>query len=387
MGNHDYETLLNSRHQLGPYPMERLKRVDRPTTQITDSIRRFDWREHGFSRARRGDFGQFVASESGRFAIKDPVSCALKDVIPPLTPLVDSEVAPTKAPILEEPEVLSNHIKSMGYFLRADIVGICQLPQYAVYSHDGNGNPVECNHQYAILLVVDQGYRTMNGSTGSDWISNSQSQQGYSSAAFISCIMADYIRRLGYSARAQCTGSYQVLITPLLLLAGIGEMSRASIVLNPFLGLRFKAAAVSTNLPLMPDKPVDFGLKEFCRKCMKCAVECPSGAISMGDTVIHNGYEKWEFNAEQCSKFRVTNQKGAVCGRCIKVCPWNKPKGWTHDVVRWMVRQAPLLDRLVVKMDDIWGYGKQDSYDKWWFDLEYLDGVLSIPRSKKDKPG
>jgi reductive dehalogenase len=387
MGNHDYKSLLNSKHQLGPYPMERLKRVDSPTTKITDSIQRFDWREHGFSRARRGDFGQFVASEMSRFASKDAISRTLKDVIPPLTTLVDGEAAPTMAPIPEDPRVLSNHIKSMGYFLRADIVGICQLPQYAVYSHDANGDPVECNHKYAILLVIDQGYQTMNGSTGIDWISNSQSQQGYSTAAFVSSLMADYIRRLGYSARAQCTGSYQVLITPLLLQAGIGELSRAGIVLNPFLGLRFKAAAVTTDLPLMPDKPVDFGLKEFCRKCVKCAVECPSHAISMADTVMHNGYEKWEFNADQCAKFRVTNQKGAVCGRCIKVCPWNKPKGWTHGTVRWMVKNTPFLDGFLVKMHDIWGYGKQNSVDKWWFDLEYLDGKLSTPKNKSDKPG
>jgi len=225
----------------------------------------------------------------------------------------------------------------------------------------------------------------MNGSTGTDWISNSQSQQGYASTAFISCIMADYIRRLGYPARAQCSGSYQVLITPLLLLAGIGEMSRAGIVLNPFLGTRFKAAAVTTDLPLVPDKPVDFGLKEFCQKCMKCAVECPSQAIPMGDTVIYNGYENWRFDAEQCSKFRVTNQKGAVCGRCIKVCPWNKSEGWTHDLVRWMVKHTPVLDKPIVKMDDIWGYGKQDERDKWWFDLEYVDNILRIPQSRPDK--
>jgi reductive dehalogenase len=297
--------------------------------------------------------------------------------------MVDGEVAPTKAPIPEDPLVLSPHIKSLGYFLRADIIGICRLPQWAVYSHDGNGKPVECNHEFAIVIVVDQGYRTMNGSTGADWISNSQSQQAYSSSAFIACTIADYIRKLGYKARAQCSISYQVLITPLLLLAGIGEMSRAGVVLNPFLGTRFKAAAVTTDLPLVPDKPVDFGLKEFCKKCMKCAVECPSSAISMDDTVIHNGYENWRFDVERCSKFRVTNQNGAACGRCIKVCPWNKPEGWTHDLVRWMIERNPFLDKLFVKMDDVWGYGKQDKRDKWWFDLEYVENVLRSPKKSQ----
>jgi len=384
MGNQNYES-SNGRRNLGPFPMESLKRVDQPTTLITDSVQRFDWRENGFSRARRGDFGQFVLKESSRFDRKDPLSYAFEDILGLFASVVDDKVATTRAPIPEDPAVLSRHIKSLGYFLGADIVGICQLPQWAVYSHDGDGNPVECNHKYAIVIVVDQGYRTMNGSTGTDWISNSQSQKGYASTAFISCIMADYIRRLGYPARAQFSGSYQVLITPLLLLAGIGEMSRAGIVLNPFLGTRFKAAAVTTDLPLVPDKPVDFGLKEFCQKCMKCAVECPSRAIPMGDTVIYNGYENWRFDAERCSKFRVTNQNGAVCGRCIKVCPWNKPEGWTHDLVRWMAKHTPFLDKPIVKMDDIWGYGKQDERDKWWFDLEYVDSVLRIPRSGLNK--
>ena len=33
-----------------PYPMYRLRRVDRPTTTITDQVARFDEREHGFLR-------------------------------------------------------------------------------------------------------------------------------------------------------------------------------------------------------------------------------------------------------------------------------------------------------------------------------------------------
>ena len=41
-----YPDILAGRRQLGPYPMERLKRVDKPTTRITNDIQRFDAREH-----------------------------------------------------------------------------------------------------------------------------------------------------------------------------------------------------------------------------------------------------------------------------------------------------------------------------------------------------
>jgi reductive dehalogenase len=362
--------------RLGHYPMEKLKRVDKPTIKITDDIRRFDERQHGFARAMRGELGDAPRREMARFVPKFPLGASFVRTIAPLAQAVDGEIAKSRAPIPEDPKILSRHIKSLGYFLRADIMGICRLPQYAVYSHDMMGKPVELSHNNAIVIVVDQDYETMLGSTGDDWISGSQSFIGYTNTAMISCIMADYIRQLGYPARAHHAMNYQVVVPPLLLLAGIGEMSRAGIVLNPFLGTRFKAAVVTTDLPLEPDRPVDFGLQEFCEKCLKCAEECHANAIPRGGKAMYNGYETWHFDADQCSKFRTTNPRGSACGRCIKVCPWNKPEGWTHDIVRWMIKHTPVMDRLIVKMDDVRGYGKADRRYKWWFDLEEVDGVL-----------
>jgi reductive dehalogenase len=379
MAEQPYQKIMSHRRYLGPYPMEKLKRVEKPTTRITDDVKRFDERQHGFARAMRGELGPVPRQEMMRFVPKFPLGASFTRTMAPLTQAVDGEVAKTKAPIPEDPAVLSRHIKQLGYFLRSDIVGICRLPQYAVYSHDKMGKEVNLNHKNAIVIVVDQDYDTMLGSTGDDWISGSQSFIGYSNTALISCIMADYIRRLGYPARAHHAMSYLVVVPPLLLLAGIGEMSRAGIVLNPFLGTRFKAAVVTTDLPLEIDKPVDFGLQEFCEKCLKCAVECHSNAIPRGGKVLYNGYETWHFDADQCSKFRTSNPNGSACGRCIKVCPWNKPEGLTHDLVRWMVKNSPFLDKFIVKMDDVWGYGKQDKRYKWWFDLEDVDGVLQVP--------
>ncbi len=373
------KTTARSRKQLGPYPMEKLKRVDKPTTRITDNVKRFDEREHGFGKVMRGELGEAARREMERFVPKFPLGAAFFQTMTPLIQAVDGEVARTRAPLPDDPAELSRHIKKLGYFLRSDIVGICELPRYAVYSHDATGKEVNLDHKYAIIVVIDQNYETMLGSTGDDWISGSQSFIGYSNTALISCVMADYIRRLGYRARAHHALNYQVVVPPLLLLAGIGEMSRAGIVLNPFLGTRFKAAVVTTDLPLEPDKPIDFGLQEFCEKCLKCAVECHANAIPRGDKEMYNGYETWHFDAEKCSKFRTTNPHGSACGRCIKVCPWNKPEGWTHDMVRWMVKRIPVLDRLLVKMDDAWGYGKQDKRYKWWYDLEEVDGVIKVP--------
>ena len=168
-----------------------------------------------------------------------------------------------------------------------------------------------------------------------------------------------------------------------MLMAGIGEMSRIGIVLNPFLGTRFKAAVITTDLPLEADLPVDFGLQEFCRVCLKCADECHANAIPKGDKEITNGYENWRFDAERCSKFRVGNPHGSACGRCIKACPWNKPEDRIHDLVRWIIQYVPLLNSFMVKMDNVFGYGKRDKKYKWWFDLEEVDGVIKVPEKSR----
>jgi len=304
-----------------------------------------------------------------------------------LKDVVDGVVASQKAPIPKDPEQISRHIKELAYFLRADVVGICKLPPYAVYSHsDSNGEPITLDHKYAIAVLIDQDWRTTEAFNGHDWISNSMSFLGYSTSGFIACIIADYIRRLGYPARAHHARNYQVVVPPILLWAGLGEMCRmGDCVLNPFLGPRFKAAVVTTDLPLVPDKPIDFGLQDFCAKCKKCARECPSGAISSGDKVMYNGYERWPVDIKKCTTMRVGNQKGSGCGTCIKVCPWNKPYTLLHRSVRWAMTHSRLARSFAIWGDDLFGYGKARPENKWWFDLEDVDGVLQIPTVKGEE--
>ena len=209
-----------------PFPVHRLKRVDRPTTLILDDkVQRVDERESGFNKAARGDYGPVLKRERLRFVGKHPLSGALAQMQIFLRDIVDGLVAKQKAPIPDDPALLSRHIKEAAYFLRADAVGICKLPPYAVYTHSfPNGEPIELNHKYAIGILIDQDWRTAQASIGHDWISNSMSFMSYSASGFIACILADYIRRLGYPARAHHARNYQVVVPPILLWAGLGEM-------------------------------------------------------------------------------------------------------------------------------------------------------------------
>jgi len=382
------------KRDLEPFPVNKLKRIDRPTTIIhEEEVKRVSQCDSGFMKARRGLYGPTLQREMGHSVNKYPLSASQIWMMGIMRPFVDGMTAKQKAPIPDNPQVLSRHIKEAAYFLRADAVGICELPPYAVYSHtfdfrnpESGGKPIELNHKYAIAILIDQDWRTANAFTGHDWISNSMSMLAYSQSGFIAIVLADYIRRLGYPARAHYNAKYQVVLPPILLWAGLGEMSRiGDCIVNPFLGPRFKAAVVTTDLPLTPDKPIDFGLQDFCSKCKKCARECPGGALSDGGKEMHNGYEKWPTTVEKCTKMRVGNQKGSGCGTCIKVCPWNKPYSSLHRAMGWAVRKSSLARSIAIRGDNLMGYGKPDYSKKWWFDLEDVegDGVLQTPDTDK----
>ena len=65
---------------------------------------------------------------------------------------------------------------------------------------------------------------------------------------------------------------------------------------------------------------------------------------------------KWWINAEKCVIFEKKNlKKWATCGgRCMAVCPWNKPMNLLHNSVRWMAINSPnFIKKLLVLGDEI----------------------------------
>jgi ferredoxin len=374
---------------LSKYPMETVRRVDKPTTLILeDEVPRVPKRAAFFERAIHGDLGGKAQKERSRFSFKHPFADAMLKQIRAMVPHQEGEIADTPDPELSDAEANTKAIKSMSYALGAEITGICEIPDYCWYSHNVDGSEIVPNHKYAVVSLIDQGYDTMEGASGDDFISGAQSMRAYMRGALIAGIMADFFRSRGYPARPQTNADSQVLHIPATLLAGLGELSRiGELVLNPFIGPRFKTIVMTTDLPLVADKPIDFGLQYFCSNCLKCARECPCDAIPFGDKVMFNGYEIWKPDVERCTRYRLTNQRGLACGRCMKTCPLNKVVSWdgplATQIASWCGVNAfwlkPLLVPIAVKLDDVLGHGVRNPVKKWWLDMEIVDGVCVPP--------
>jgi reductive dehalogenase len=359
----------------------RLKAVDRPTTLVTSSVERVDMRETAYARADRGEYGP-AAQEGVQWKLPEryPLSAAQKDLVDHLSEIELNGVADEVAPVTRDPKALSDHVKSLAYFLKADDVGTCKVPEHAYYRTDRNHNPVDAAYENAIVVVMRKPWDAMWASTGTDWMGDPISFQAYQHLGLVVETMANYIRRLGWHASAQYGPSfvdkYSVLIPPLLLLAGLGEVSRAGIILHPYLGLGFKAAAVLTDMPLALDTPIDFGLQSFCATCRICARNCPSRAISTGDKVMYNGYETWKLDTKRCATFNFTRKHGTICNTCVRSCPWTRPQTWFHSVVRSAVTRSALARRIAIKAAGLLDLDGADPGDRWWFDIGYAGGSL-----------
>ena len=356
----------------GAHPFERLKRVESPTTYIDEAnVARVPKRADMFARAQFGDMGKKnqESATGGHYARKSAPSFAQRRVLGAFVLLQDGESAEVEKPT--DAERNAANIKAATYFLGVDAVGLSRCPEWTWYSHDATGEPLIPPHDQAVSMIIDQGFETMEGASGDDWIAVSQSMRAYLRFSLLGGIIAQQIRNLGYKAKAHSVMDGEVLQPPLLLLSGLGEVSRiGEVILNPYLGPRLKSGVVTTDMPMAHDKPIDFGLQNFCENCNKCARECPSGAITAGPKLMFNGYEIWKSDSQKCTTYRVSQPGGAMCGRCMKTCPWNLEGLFKEAPFRWAASNIPSAAPVLARLDDMVGHGELNDIKKWWWDIE-----------------
>jgi len=355
------------------YPTEKLKRVEKTTTFIDEErIPRVPKSSEMFLRAAFGDLGKpaLEASKDGYSVSKAPLAAALRLALNVYSLLQRGSPAPTRAEGYDDPNVNAATMKATMHFLGADLAGVSGAPAWVWYSHRQDGSPMDVAHPNAVSVMIDQGFDTMDGASGDDWISSAQSMRTYMRAALVCGVAGQHLRYLGFDATAHTAADSDVIQTPLVLLAGLGEVSRiGETILNPFLGPRLKTGILTTDFPMTADKPIDFGLQNFCSSCNKCARECPSGAISAGKKVMFNGYEIWKADTAKCTQYRTTNLGGAMCGRCMKTCPWNLEGLVVERPFRWAAMNVPWAARWIAVLDDKLKRGTINPVKKWWWDV------------------
>ncbi|MCK4538178.1 MAG: reductive dehalogenase [Candidatus Krumholzibacteria bacterium] len=289
-----------------------------------------------------------------------------------LPDMVDGEPASEKTDW--SPAQAAAKVKAFARAIGADDVRIGPLKQEWVYSHRGSrpffeggysnapyfsgipegyqgaryGDPVELGHSGAISMAFDQ-KKDLVG-TGSTRAVDFEVGRVYAKSVLASVQLARFIRALGYPARAHHLRNYLIMLVPVAVDSGIGELGRCGYIVSRKSGANLRLATVTTDMPLEFDDPVDIGMQDFCDKCKKCAVTCPSGAIPLEKTLV-NGSWRWKLNPEACLQY--WGHTGYTCGICQTVCPWTKPHNIFHRSVASAAVNLPWIRRALVKGDDV----------------------------------
>ena len=272
-----------------------------------------------------------------------------------------------------DPDKLASDIKKVARLFGASLVGITEMDQNWLYSHTYNtltnevkelGFPDDC--KYAVIMAFEMDYNLAK--TSPAWLAQSTEGVEYSRMPFTAGMVAQYIRNLGYKAIP--SGNDTAISIPLAIDAGLGELGRNGLLITRRFGPRVRLAKVFTNLPLKADKPAHLGITNFCQNCRKCAIHCPGQAIMAGERITkgHNisnseGILKWPINAENC--FAFWSKNGGSCMNCIRLCPFNKAPGFAHDTAWWLVKNLPVFNSPLVRIDNFFGYGKQHPPNFW----------------------
>ena len=245
----------------------------------------------------------------------------------------------------KDPKKTSKLIKKIAHELGSTLVGIAKLNPDWVYKYTSIGRgfssdePIEVPKHWQHAIVVgtpmswDPMYANPNYGTSND---------AYSRSRIIAFRLASFIKQLGYAARPHTPGSdYDLMVPPILVDAGIGEQSRPSIVITPELGLNFRPAVITTNMPLHPDRPISFGVQDFCSHCKICAENCPSDAISYGEKEEVRGYLRWQVNTAKCLNFWNSTLGSMGCRLCVAVCPYTRKANWVHKAALKVTADDP----------------------------------------------
>lgn len=270
----------------------------------------------------------------------------------------DPNPNPPKTGTLDK-EKLARTIAETARLYGAVDVGFVPLEPYHFYTHTGRraedwGQEVTNNHKTAVVIVVAMDVDMIKEAPGLPVIMESARQ--YVESAKIASIIAQYLRDLGFQARAHTDGNYEVLCVPLAVEAGLGVLGRIGIFMHPVYGPCVRISAVTTELELpaskLPAQPESMKTMEFfCDICKKCARNCPTQSICINGEPRSRGFTHWGINQETC--FAYWKHTGTDCGFCIRVCPYTKPDTLIHRLVRFYISRNPVNQRIALFMDDL----------------------------------
>ena len=249
------------------------------------------------------------ATESRHYAAVKPTIQAYRASWVKLAPYRDGPVNSQRVTV-SDPAAMTAQIKTKAAELGANMVGVCRLQPHMI----DLGSDVP--HEFVIACCVAEDYEKVT--QGPDAVEE-EAMRTYAKCTEIATALAAYVRELGYPAIGHHNGASEVQAIPIFYQVGFGEMGRHGSLINEKYGASFRPGFVTTDLPLVEDKPREFGVQDFCMNCNVCQLNCPGDAIPQ-DHVMTHGIKRWLIDLEKCYPYSRLREE--YCHLCVDACPY-----------------------------------------------------------------
>ena len=225
----------------------------------------------------------------------------------------DGPVAPRRREV-PDPAAMAREVKALARELGADVVGVSEVGEDALYEGRNPG--------LRFAIVIGRAMDRAEMVHAPQARAAAEVMRSYRRLARVAIRLAERIRGWGWPARAYGNpNSTDILLIPLAVRAGLGELGKHGSMIGVEHGSNFRLAAVLTDLPLALDAPVDVGVDDVCSVCRRCVDDCPPRAIFEEKQLVR-GERKWYVDFDKCIPYFV---KTYGCAICIEVCPWSEP--------------------------------------------------------------
>ena len=183
----------------------------------------------------------------------------------------------------ESAQAATKNLRRAAKSIGAGLLGICEYDERWVYrtrysEQTRKDKPVDIPGDLPHVIVIGEPMDIGLTDTVPSALSGSATGMGYTHDTVVLLTITQYIRNLGYRAVASMNDS--ALAIPLAAQAGLGEVGRHSLLITKEFGPRLRLGKIFTDMPLVIDEPIRFGVKEFCDICQRCSTACPPKAIT-----------------------------------------------------------------------------------------------------------